>query len=62
MAPKMGIWRRFKSLEYTKQSGDSESEEILSVASLGVEILAFEDDFLRKSLEFIVHSFLVRTD
>jgi len=62
MAPKMGILSRFKRLEYTKHSADSESEESLSVARLNMDILTFEDEFRRKSLEFIVHSFLVRID
>ena len=62
MAPKMGILGKFKRLEYTKHSANSEYETILSVAPLCVEILASEDEFRRKSLEFIVHSFLVRID
>ena len=60
MAPKMGLLRKFKTLEYTKHSEDSDSEVNLSVSSLGVELLAFEDEFRHKSLKFIVHSLLVR--
>jgi len=56
----MGILKRFKSVEYTTQYIDPESEESVFIASLGVELLAWEDGFGRKSLEFIVRSIRVR--
>ena len=60
MAPKMGISKIFKGVEYTRRYVDSEYEEIFFIASLGVELLALEDEFQRQSLEFIVRSILVR--
>ena len=60
MAPKMGISKRLKSLEHTTHYADPESESSFSVAGLGVASLALEYEFRRNSLEFIVHSVLVR--
>ena len=56
----MGLSKEFKSVEYTRHYVDSESEESFVVASLDVEILAFEHEFRCQSLEFIVGSILVR--
>ena len=60
MAPNMGILKKFKSLEYTTHYADPESESSSSVASPGVASLALENEFRHNSLEFIVHSVLVR--
>ena len=56
MGPKMGILKNFKIVEYTTNHVDPESEESFFIANLGVELLALEDGFRRKSLEFIVRS------
>ena len=59
MVQNMGISKKFKSIEYTTNDIDPGSEKSVFIASLGVELLAWEAGFRHKSLEFIVRSILI---